>query len=124
MKVLESAENYLEAILIMKHEKNQVRSIDIVNYLGFSKPSISIAMKQLEQNGFITRDANGYICLTEKGSEIAERIYERHVLLSTMFQMMGVSEKNAVSDACKIEHHLSQETFDCIKKYFKKMKPQ
>lgn len=122
MKVLESAENYLEAILIIKKEKGQVRSIDIVNYLGFSKPSVSVAMKQLETNGFITRDSDGHISLTPDGSVIAESMYERHELLSAMFKMLGVPEKTAVEDACKIEHHLSQETFDCIKKHFEQMK--
>lgn len=118
MKILESAENYLEAILIVKREKGEVRSIDIVNHLGFSKPSVSVAMKQLENNGYITRDADGHISLTEEGFSIASRIYERHALLSEMFMKLGVSEENAVADACKIEHDLSDETFECIKKHF------
>ena len=118
MKILESAENYLEAVLIIKQSKGHVRAIDIVNYLGFSKPSVSVAMKQLETNGYITRNEDGHIFLTNTGFEIAEKIYERHSLLNKIFLHMGVSEKNASEDACKIEHDLSQETFECIKKYF------
>lgn len=117
MKVLESAENYLESILILKNEKGYVRAIDIVNYLEFSKPSVSIALKQLETNGFITRDDDNHIHLTESGLEIAAAIYERHELLRQMFISIGVSEKTANQDACKIEHHISQETFECLKKH-------
>lgn len=120
MKILESAENYLESILILKKEKGNVRAIDIVNYLGFSKPSVSIALKQLETNGFITRDADNHIFLTESGNEIAASIYERHELLTRMFMMLGVSEATAKDDACKVEHHISQETFECLKKHMKK----
>ncbi len=117
MKILESAENYLESILILKKEKGNVRAIDIVNYLGFSKPSVSIALKQLEANGFITRDADNHIFLTESGNEIASSIYERHELLTKMFMMIGVSEATAKDDACKVEHHISNETFECLKKH-------
>lgn len=116
MKILESAENYLEAILMVRNEKGAVRSIDIVNHLGFSKPSVSVAMKHLETNGFITRDKDGYIHLTESGQEIAEMIYERHNVLTKLFIKLGVSEETARDDACKIEHDLSEETFECIKK--------
>lgn len=118
MKILESAENYLEAILIIKKNKGNVRSIDIVNYLNFSKPSVSVAMKQLENNGYITRNEDGHIFLTDMGLEIANKIYERHSLLNKIFLHIGVSEKTAAEDACKIEHDLSQETFECIKRYF------
>lgn len=117
MKILESAENYLEAILILRKEKGQVRAIDIVNYLGFSKPSVSIAMKQLETNGYIHRDADGHITLTEEGMEIADAIYERHALLTAFFVTIGVSEGTARDDACKMEHHISQETFEQLKKH-------
>lgn len=98
-----------------------MRAIDIVNYLGFSKPSVSVAMKQLETNGYITRNADGHIFLTEEGTKIASKMYERHTLLSEMFMKLGVSKETAVEDACKIEHHLSQETFDCLKKHFDDM---
>ncbi len=121
MKILESAENYLESILIIKNEKGVVRAIDIVNYLGFSKPSVSIALKQLETNGFVTRDEDNHIFLTDAGLEIASSIYERHQLLSEMFIRLGVSENTAKEDACKVEHYISQETFECLKKHFNKM---
>lgn len=122
MKILESAENYLEAILMIKNEKSQVRSIDIVNFLSFSKPSVSIAMKQLETNGFITRDEDGYIFLTRDGLEIAQSIYERHQVLTEMFISIGVSQDTAKDDACKIEHYISDETFRCIKEHTKNFK--
>ncbi len=122
MKILESAENYLEAVLILHKQKGNVRSIDIVNYLGFSKPSVSVAMKQLETNGYITRNEDGHIFLTEEGSAIASKMYERHTVLSEMFRLLGVSEDVAVEDACKIEHHLSQETFECLKKHLDHIK--
>lgn len=118
MKILESAENYLESILILKKDKGQVRAIDIVNYLGFSKPSVSIALKQLENNGYIKRDTVGFITLTESGKHIAENIYERHTLLTDMFIKLGVSPQTARRDACKIEHYISQETFECIKSHY------
>ena len=118
MKILESAENYLEAILMVQQEKGAVRAIDIVNKLGFSKPSVSVAMKNLELNEFITRDADGYIRLTESGKEIAEMIYERHNLLTDIFVRIGVDPETARDDACKIEHDLSEDTFECIKKAY------
>jgi len=122
MKVLESAENYLEAILMVREEKGVVRAIDIVNKLGFSKPSVSVAMKNLEINEFITRDSDGFIKLTESGEEIAKMIYERHNLLTSLFVKLGVSEETAREDACKVEHDLSEETFECIKKAYTDIK--
>ena len=95
MKILESAENYLESILILRNEKGRVRSIDIVNHLGFSKPSVSIAMKQLEENGYITRDEDGHIFLTDACKKIAKETYERHVFLTDLFVRCGVSEETA-----------------------------
>ena len=118
MKLLESAENYLEAILMVKKQKGAVRAIDIVNHLGFSKPSVSVALKQLEANSYIMRDKDGYITLTEEGNAIASKIFERHEMLTELFVAMGVSKETAVADACKIEHDLSEETFECIKKYY------
>ena len=115
MKLLESAENYLEAILMVRQEKGVVRAIDIVNKLGFSKPSVSVAMKNLETNDFIARDADGFIHLTESGEEIAEMIYERHNLLTDIFVRIGVDPETAREDACKVEHDLSEDTFECIK---------
>ena len=118
MKLLESAENYLEAILMVREEKGVVRAIDIVNKLGFSKPSVSVAMKNLETNDFIARDADGFIHLTESGEEIARMIYERHNLLTDIFVRIGVGPDTAREDACRVEHDLSEETFECIKKAY------
>ena len=118
MKLLESAENYLEAILMVREEKGVVRAIDIVNKLGFSKPSVSVAMKNLETNDFIARDADGFIHLTASGEEIARMIYERHNLLTDIFVRIGVDPDTAREDACKVEHDLSEETFECIKKAY------
>ena len=117
MKILESAENYLESILILRNEKGRVRSIDIVNHLGFSKPSVSIAMKQLEENGYITRDEDGHIFLTDAGKKIAQETYERHVFLTDLFVRCGVSEETAREDACRMEHVISPDSFAAIKKY-------
>ena len=117
MAATESAENYLESILILSREKPVVRSVDVSNYTGFRKSSISIAMKNLKADGFITISPEGYIYLTEKGLEIASMIYERHQVLSAWFIRLGVDEKTAVEDACRIEHDISKESFAAIKKY-------
>lgn len=117
MKIQESAENYLESILMITERKGEVRSIDIVNELEFSKPSVSIAMKNLRENGYILVDKDGYITLTEKGMTIAEKMYERHKMFSRLFVALGVDPKTAAKDACRVEHILSDETFNAIKKY-------
>ena len=119
MQIRESAENYLETILILSQRKGkgEVRSIDIVNELEFSKPSVSVAMKNLRENGYITVDTDGYIRLTDKGLEIAEKMYERHTLLSQWLIKLGVDEKVAVEDACRMEHVISAESFAAIKKH-------
>ena len=117
MEIHESAEDYLEAILKLKESKGQVRSIDIVNELGYTKPSISIAMKHLRENGYITMDNEGYITLTDSGMAIASRIYERHQLLRNLLERLGVNPKTAEADACKVEHDLSTESFDKIREY-------
>lgn len=119
MQIRESAENYLETILILtgRKGKGEVRSIDIVNELEFSKPSVSVAMKNLRENGYITVNKDGYIELTEKGAEIAEKMYERHTLLSKWLVALGVDEKTAVEDACRIEHVISEKSFAAIKKH-------
>ena len=122
MVVHESGENYLETILVLRERLGQVRSIDIATELGFSKPSISVAMKRLRENGYIDVDGRGYITLTEDGMEIAAKMYERHQFLSTYFQKLGVSEATAVEDACRIEHILSEETFECIRKHVENLK--
>ena len=120
MKVQKSAENYLEAILMLKNRLGQVRSIDIVNEMGFSKPSISIAMKRLRENGFIEMDPQGWITLTDSGRKIAEKIYERHRFLSYYLQKIGVSAETAAEDACRIEHVISQETFERLQEHVAK----
>lgn len=117
MKIQESAENYLETILILQKQNGQVRSIDIARELNFSKPSVSNAMKQLRNNAYITMDHNGYISLTESGLKIADCIYERHLLLTKYFMALGVSEETAKEDACRIEHVISEESFNKIKEH-------
>ena len=115
MKIHESAEDYLEAILKLRENHGMVRSIDIARELGFSKPSISVAMKNLRENGYIQMDSDGYITLLPPGEEIAQRIYGRHKLLTKIFVQLGVSPETAAADACKVEHDLSDETFEKIK---------
>ena len=115
MKIQESGENYLETILMLGQSGHPVRSIDIVNELGYSKPSVSVAMKKLRENGYINMDNDGYITLSETGLEIAERMYERHTLLNSFLIRLGVDEKTAVEDACRIEHVISPETFQKLK---------
>lgn len=117
MKIGESAENYLETILILKNRNGIVRSIDIANELNFSKPSISIYMKNLKAAGYIDIDSHGIINLTESGRDIAETIYERHRLLSEWLIYLGVDEETAVKDACRIEHVISPESFAAIKNH-------
>lgn len=117
MKIQESAENYLETILMLKMSKGSVRSVDIANELGFSKPSVSVAMKNLRENGYITIDAEGSISLEAKGLEIAEKIYERHTFLTDWLVTLGVPSDTAVKDACRIEHVISAESFEAIKKH-------
>ena len=117
MKIQESAENYLETILILRQRIGAVRSIDIVNELEFSKPSVSVAIKNLRENGYIEMDTEGYITLTDKGRAIAETIYERHTLISRWLITLGVNPKTAVEDACRIEHVISRESFDAIKRH-------
>lgn len=122
MKIQESAENYLETILILQNRNSVVRSIDIVNELSFTKPSVSVAMKNLRENGYIDMADNGYITLTDKGRKIAETMYERHIFLSDWLVTLGVNPQTAVSDACRMEHVISSETFEAIKKHVKSMK--
>ena len=119
MKIQESAENYLETLLILKNKNGAVRSIDIANELGFSKPSVSVAMKNLRENGYIEVDSSGYITLLDSGRQIAEKIYERHTTLSKWLVSLGVDAKTAAEDACRIEHIISSESFEAIKKIAK-----
>ncbi|MDO4565651.1 MAG: metal-dependent transcriptional regulator, partial [Clostridia bacterium] len=111
MKIYASSEDYLETILMLKNRKGRVRSIDIANELNFSKASVSIAMKNLRTNGYVSVDSDGYITLLDKGREIAEKIYERHTLLTNWLTALGVAPGIAREDACRIEHVISAETF-------------
>ena len=118
----ESTENYLETILVLSYNGNPIRSIDIVNELEYSKPSVSIAMKNLREKGYITVDSDGYITLTESGRKIAESMYERHMLISDWIIFLGVDKKTAVSDACRMEHDLSEKSFLAIKNHIENWK--
>lgn len=114
MVIHESAEDYLETILVLQEQCGQVRSIDIVNKLGFSKPSVSIAMKKLRENGYISMSPDGLITLNDTGMAIASQVYGRHKTITKLFKLMGVSPEQAAVDACKVEHDLSDETFGRI----------
>lgn len=120
MKVQESAEDYLEAILVIREKKGTVRSIDVAHHLNFSKPSVSRAMSLLRENGYVTMDRDGFLTLTESGMEIAARIYERHLLLTRWLTALGVSPEVAAEDACRIEHDISEETFSRLKAHIAK----
>lgn len=117
LQIHESAENYLETILVLTRRNGHVRSIDIASELSFSKPSVSVAMKSLRTNGYIAVDGDGYITLLEKGMEIAEKIYERHTLISDWLIRLGVDPQIAAEDACRIEHVISEESFEAIKSH-------
>ena len=119
MIIHESAEDYLETILVLKERKGVVRSIDIARELNFSKPSVSVAMKKLRENGDLEVDEEGYITLLPPGAEIAQRIYTRHRLLTRFLEGLGVSPENAAADACKIEHDISAESFERIVSFAK-----
>lgn len=118
MQIRESAEDYLEAILILKNENGNVRAIDIAHRLGFSRPSVSIAMKNLRENGYITVSPDALITLTPKGLEIAEQVYERHQVLTDCLLRLGVNPADARADACRLEHDLSPDSFAKIKAYY------
>ena len=120
MKIQESAENYLETILILHNRKGYVRSTDIATELGFSKPSVSVAMKNLRTNEYIIMDENGFISLTDKGMAIASSVYEKHTVLSRWLVSLGVDPKTATEDACRMEHVISQESFTTLKEHAEK----
>ena len=120
MVIHESAEDYLETILVLQEQLGQVRSIDIVNHLGYSKPSISIAMKKLRESNYISMAPDGTITLNESGLEIAKKVYRRHQMITRLFTILGVSREQAAEDACKVEHDLSAETFECIRAFVEK----
>lgn len=117
MRLHESGEMYLETILILSQKQNIVRSIDVAEDMGFSKPAVSRAMAKLKADKYILIDSEGYIALTESGRQIAEKIYERHTILTRFLIRLGVDEETAAADACKIEHDMSDKTFDAIKNH-------
>lgn len=117
MQIHESSENYLEAILMVKNEKGVCRSIDVVHKLGFSKPSVSVAMSNLRKSGYITMDQDGWLDLTDSGRAIAERIYERHTVLCAWLRSLGVPEDIASEDACRMEHDMSDISFQKMKEF-------
>lgn len=120
MKIQESAENYLETILMLSETKPDVRSIDIATEMEFTKPSVSVAMKKLRENGYILMDSDGYITLTESGRVIAERTYERHKFLSKFLTQIGVDPQIAADDACRLEHVISAQSFEKLKEFVSK----
>lgn len=117
MRLLESGEMYLETILVLSKKTNTVRSIDIAEHMGFSKPAVSRAMAKLKADKYILIDKDGFIALTGSGREIAEKIYERHTVLTKLLISIGVDEETAAADACKIEHDISDKTFEAMKKH-------
>ena len=122
MSLYESGEMYLESILVLSKQGKDIRAIDLCDYMGYSKPSVSRAMGLLKSGGYITVDADGLIILTDFGKEVAEKIYERHTILTEFFVRLGVDPETASDDACKIEHHLSDKTFTAIKNHAEKFK--
>lgn len=116
MSLLESGENYLETILMLSKKQTEIHAIDIVNHLGYSKPSVSIMLKKLREDGYLIIDSNSHIFLTDKGNKVATKIYDRHTILTSFFTGLGVDATIAEEDACKIEHYLSEQTIEAIKK--------
>ena len=123
MAIQESGEMYLETILVLSKEHPTVRAIDVSEHMGFSKPSVSRALGILKEDGYVVADANGYLSLTESGRSIAEKIYERHTLISQVLINLGVDPKIAADDACKIEHHISDESFAALKRHANEHRP-
>ncbi len=122
MSLKESGEMYLESIYVLSQSKGTVRSIDIAEFMNFTKPSVSRGIGLLKEQGYISVDKNGFILLTELGSQTAEKIFERHTVLAKLLKELGVDEKTAAEDACRIEHVISDKTFEAIKKHYKKYK--
>lgn len=116
MRMQESAEMYLETILVLSDGNNEPRAVDIARQLGFSRPSVSNALKELERDGYITYKDSRFVELTDKGAQIAAKVYERHLVLTDLLQSIGVSEKTAREDACRVEHYISDETFEALKR--------
>ena len=122
MRLQESGEMYLETILVLSQRQRYVRSIDVAEHMGYSKPSVSRAVSLLKQGEYITVDREGFLYLTDAGREVAEKIYERHRVLSSLFRKLGVSEQAATDDACRIEHVIDEETYEKINAFYEKMK--
>ena len=122
MAVSEAIQNYLETIYILSLKQNEVHAVDICNHLSYSRPTVSIVLRQMRENGLVTVDDLNHIHLTEEGLRIATSLYERHTVISELFMALGVSRENALEDACKIEHDLSEETFAALKGQLKKIK--
>ena len=118
----ESAENYIETIYVLSKKKSAVRSVDIATELGYSKPSVCVAMRNLREKGYITTDGDGLITLTESGVKIAKNIYQRHETITNWLMRIGVSADQAAIDACRIEHVISRESFECLKKHEESIK--
>jgi len=121
MAVTEAVENYLETILILSKLQPDVHAIDICSYLGYSSPTVSVILKKMKDQELVKVDSENHITLTEKGREVAENVYERHNIISEMLMKLGVSKETALEDACKLEHDLSDESFNALKEYFKKI---
>ena len=121
MKMTESTEDYLETILMEQCRHGKVRSIDVVNAMGFSRPTVSIAMKKLTENGYVTMGDGGNLELTDRGRTVAERVYERHRVIARLLMAIGVDEETAYTDACRMEHDMSEKTVSCIKAYYHKI---
>lgn len=122
MELRESAQNYLESILVISKRQEVVRATDICAYFGYSRPTVSVALKHFREAGLIHVDANNHITLTQEGLDVAQSMYERHTALTQMLMQIGVPKEIALEDACKIEHDLSPETFECLKRYFEEHK--
>ena len=120
MAVSEAIENYLETIYILSRQQSEIHAIDICTYLSYSRPTVSVVLRQMRENGLVTVNEDNHIFLTDEGLRIASRVFERHELLTSMLMMLGVSRETALHDACKIEHDLSDETFEAIKMHLQK----
>ncbi|MBQ8122768.1 MAG: metal-dependent transcriptional regulator [Ruminococcus sp.] len=124
MAITEAVENYLETILILSKAQPDVHAIDICSYLGYSRPTVSIILKKMKEEGLVNVNGDNHITLTDRGREVAENIYDRHTILSEFFMLLGVKRDTALEDACKIEHDISDETFEIIKKHYKELSEQ
>ncbi len=122
MAITQSVADYLEAIMVLQEEKVHVRSVDIVNHFGYSRPTVSQTLKSFRAKGYVEVDEDGYVTLTELGRSIAKSTYEKHVVLTALLTSIGVSEETAKEDACKLEHDISDETFEAIKRVYEKLK--